>query len=65
MSRASRVADEVVDLLGADEDPDLAPGLDGERALDAGEALGDALEVLEALDVRLHRLAAGARAGTR
>src|SRR5439155_9881350 len=32
----------------------------GERALDAGEAVGDGLEVLEPLDVRVHRLAAGA-----
>src|SRR5829696_4239184 len=52
---------EVVDLLGADEDPHLPTGLDRERAFDAGEALGDPLEVLEALDVRLHRLAAGSR----
>src|SRR5258706_1484629 len=54
---------EVIDLLGADEDPDLAPGLDGKRALDALEAVGDRLEVLEALDVRVHRLAASARSG--
>ena len=39
----------------------LAAGLDRERALDAGEALGDGLEVLEPLDVGVHRLAAGAR----
>src|SRR4051794_1123698 len=49
---------EVVDLLGPDEDADLASRLDGERALDAREALRDPLQVLEALDVRLHRLAA-------
>src|SRR6187397_1965949 len=54
---------EVVDLLGANEDPDLAPGLDRERALHAGEALGDPLEILEPLDVRVHRLAAGTRPG--
>ena len=65
MSRARRIAGEVVDLLGPDEDPDLAAGLDRERALDAGEALGDRLEVLEALDVGVHRLAAGARPATR
>src|SRR4051794_37846011 len=53
---------EVVDLLGTDQDPDLAAGLDRERALDAGEALGDALQVLEPLDVRLHRLAPRTRA---
>ena len=46
---------------GSDEDPDLATGLDGERPLDAGEALGDRLEVLEPLDVGVHRLAAGTR----
>src|SRR5215204_2479505 len=34
---------EVVDLLGPDEDPDLAARLDGERLLDAREALRDAL----------------------
>src|SRR5262249_120540 len=56
---------QVVDLVGTDEDPDLAPGLNGERAVDAGEALGDRLEILEALDVRLHGLAASARAGRR
>ena len=65
MSRARRVDGEVVDLLGPDEDAHLATGLDGERALDAGEALGDGLEVLEALDVGVHRLAAGARPATR
>src|SRR5439155_441624 len=37
-----------------------AAGLDGERALDALEAVGDRLEVLEPLDVGVHRLAAGA-----
>src|SRR5213078_4033885 len=52
---------DVVDLLGADEDTYLAAGLDGERALDALEAVGDGLEVLEPLDVGVHRLAAGAR----
>ena len=63
MSRASRDGGQVVDLLGPDEDADLAAGLDRERVLDAREALGDGLEVLEALDVRVHRLAAGAGPG--
>ena len=63
MSRARRRRRQVVDLLGTDEDPDLAAGLDRERALDAVEALGDRLQVLEPLDVRVHRLAAGARPG--
>ena len=62
MSRASRAGGQVVDLLGPDEDADLAAGLDRERLLDAAEALGDRLQVLEALDVRVHRFAAGARA---
>src|SRR2546426_712393 len=52
---------QVVDLLGPDEDPDLAAGLDGERPLHALEAVGDRLEVLQPLDVRVHRLAAGTR----
>src|SRR5258705_1953596 len=42
---------EGVDLLPPDEEPDLAPGLDGKRALDAGETVGDGLEVLQAPDV--------------
>src|SRR5690606_15939257 len=50
----------VVYLVGLHDDPDLASGLDGERVLDAGEARGDALETLEALDVALERLAPGA-----
>src|SRR5947209_5867197 len=52
---------EIVDLLGSDEDADFAAGLDGEAALDAGEALGDRLQVLEPPHVRVHRLAARAR----
>src|SRR6188474_3592219 len=36
---------EVVDLLGPHQDAHLATGLDGERPLDALEALGDRLEV--------------------
>src|SRR4029079_17757265 len=45
------------------EDTDLAAGLDGERSLDAVEALRDGLQVLESLDVRVHGLAARARPG--
>src|SRR6185295_8096814 len=52
---------QVVDLLRPDEDAHLATGLDRERALDPTEALGDRLQVLEALDVRVHRFAPGAR----
>src|SRR5215471_3855406 len=44
-----------------DDDPQLPSGLDGERLLDALEAVGDVLELLQALDVRLQDLAAGAR----
>src|SRR5215471_8553649 len=44
-----------------DDDPQLPSGLDGERLLDALEAVRDVLELLQALDVRLQDLAAGAR----
>src|SRR6056297_413485 len=53
----------VVDLVGLDDDADLAAGLDGVALLDAGEARGDRLERLEALEVDLERLAAGSRTG--
>ena len=43
----------VVDLLGLDQDPDLAASLDGVRLLDSLERIGDLLELLEPLDVRL------------
>src|SRR6266436_4378080 len=49
---------EIVDLLRPHQDPDLAAGLDGKGTLDPGEAVGDRLEILEALHVRVHRLAA-------
>src|SRR5262245_17127669 len=52
---------QVVDLLGPDEDADLATRLDREGPIDPAEALGDRLQVLEPLHVRIHRLAAGAR----
>src|SRR4051794_27173172 len=37
---------QIVDLVRSDEDADLAPGLHGKRAIDAGEAVGDRLQVL-------------------
>src|SRR5204862_2157854 len=49
---------QVVDLVRPHQDPDLAPGLDGERPLHALERVGDRLDVLEPLDVGVHRLAA-------
>src|SRR5919204_3267065 len=54
-------AREVVDLLRLHDDADLAPGLDGERLLDALERVRDPLELLQALDVIRDDLAAGAR----
>src|SRR6185503_2583474 len=41
----------VVDVLGLDQDPDLAPRLDRERLLHAGKAVRDLLERLQALHV--------------
>src|SRR5690606_9301571 len=55
----------VVDLVGLDDDPDLAPSLDGEGVLDPREAGRDALEAFETFDVALQRLAARARPGGR
>src|SRR5712691_9469294 len=52
----------IVELLGLDQDADLAPRLDRERFLDPGEAVGDALELLQALDVVRDNLAASAGA---
>ena len=52
----------LADVLRLDHDADLAAGLDGVAAGDAGEALGDLLELFETLDVVLDVLAA--RAGT-
>ena len=53
------------DLLGLDHDADLAAGLNGKAVGDAGEALGDFLELFETLDIVLDVLApgAGARGG--
>src|SRR5215213_10322650 len=51
---------DVVDVLGLDHDPDLAAGLHGEHLVDPGVAAGDLLEALQALDVGLEGLAAGA-----
>src|ERR1035437_617988 len=53
----------IVDLLRLDQDSNLSAGLDGEASLDAIEAFGDGLEILEPADVSLHRLAA--RTGAR
>src|SRR5262245_3261153 len=47
----------VRDLLALDHDADLAPGLQRERLGNALERVGDALELLEALDVRLEDVA--------
>ena len=59
-SRASRLAARSSICVRRDEDPHLAPGLDGERLLDAVERVGDAFQRLEALDVGLDHLAARA-----
>ena len=48
------------DLLGLDHDADLAAGLNGKAVGDAGEALGDFLELFETLDIVLDVLAPGA-----
>src|SRR3989441_6389851 len=42
---------QVVELVGLHDDADLAPRLDRERLLDAFEAVRDALQLLEPLDV--------------
>src|SRR2546421_2661294 len=52
---------EVVKLLRLHDDADLAARLDSEGLLDSGEAVRHALELLQALDVVRHDLAAGAR----
>src|SRR5262249_5257992 len=44
-------------LVRLDDDAELAARLDRERLLDALEAVGDVLELLESLDVRLEDLA--------
>ena len=53
------------DLLGLDHDADLAAGLNGKAVGDAGEALGDFLELFQTLDIVFDVLApgAGARSG--
>ena len=53
----------LADVLGLDHDADLAARLDGVGARDAGEALGDLLELFEALDVVFDVLAPGAYRG--
>src|SRR5919107_3936132 len=57
----------VVDAVRRDDHADLAPGLHRVDLVDAGVAGGDVLEVAQALDVLLERLAAraGARAAER
>ena len=52
------------DLVRLNHDMDLATGLHGIGALDAVVRIGDLLELLEALDVVLGRLAAGAGTGS-
>src|SRR5213594_3602485 len=47
----------VGDPVGLDDDAQLPARLDRERLLDALEAVGDVLELLEPLDVRLQDLA--------
>src|ERR1700674_412050 len=51
----------VVDLLRLDQDPDLAPGLDGVGLLDPLEGICDLLQLLQPLDISLQRLPARAR----
>ncbi len=55
---------EVVDRLRLDQDANLAACLDGEGLVDAAEAVGDAFQLLQALDVGLQRLHASAGAST-
>src|SRR4051794_22894998 len=50
----------VADRLGRDDDPDLAAGLHRVDLLHALVAGGDVLELAQALDVLLERLATGA-----
>src|ERR687889_1680713 len=52
----------VVDAVGRDDHANLAARLHRVDLVDAGVAGGDVLEVAEALDVLLERLAAGDRA---
>src|SRR5712692_11995399 len=58
---------EVIELVGLDHDADLATRLDSEGFLDAGEAVRDALELLQTLDVVRDDLASstGARGADR
>ena len=57
MSRASRIACQVVDLFGLDDDAHFAAGLDGERLLDAVERVGDFFERFQPPHVVLDALA--------
>src|SRR5579859_7517427 len=51
----------VTDITGADDDPDLAAGLQGVHLLDAGLGRCQLFESFESLDVLLEALAASAR----
>ena len=55
----------LADLVGLDHHAHLAAGLNGIGLVDAGIAAGDLLKLLEALDVVLQILAAGAGTGGR
>ena len=61
MSFESQTASSSRDLLALDQDADLAARLQRERLRDALERVGDPLELLEPLDVRLEDVAARAR----
>ena len=54
----------LADLVGLDHHAHLAAGLNGIGLVDAGIAAGDLLKLLEALDVVLQILAAGAGTGS-
>src|SRR5258708_25033687 len=52
----------VVNLLWSDDDANLSPRLDRVRALDPGERIGDAFQLLQPLDVVAQGLSARPRA---
>ena len=54
----------LADLFGLDHDANLAAGLNGIGACDAGKALGDFLKLFKTLDVVLYILAARTGAGS-
>src|SRR5579875_3805213 len=55
----------LIDLIGLDDDPHLAPSLNGKGLLDAGERVGDALQGFEALEIEIDSLAPRPRPGSR